>query len=281
MISIVRRIRPFLGRIIGVLVGVLAGPAGVFFGLLAGWMVDQYRSRSVSTMRVQRFLADPAAEPNAHRRGTYATAAIAVELLTNGSWPGEETISFLLRERWPRGRSGRNEHVLRRRIRPVGEDPVFRRHTLDICLLERHRIKLPLLLDTLPETLADGEGAYLVELLVRMLATRGRGVAAAERTVLVDLAEALKVGGSEVARLEGVYGTLSRRECEILGVAPDADLRAIKRSYRALAAQLHPDTGSHLDGEHREMMEVAFLRIHEAYRDLLRQLEEREAIQTR
>lgn len=271
------RIRPFLGRVVGLLVGFLAGPAGALFGLLAGWMVDQYRSSGVSTFRLERFLSDPAAESNFHRRCTYATAAIAVELLTYGSWPGEETISFLLEERWPSGRSRRNGFVLFRRIRPVGDDPAYRRRSFDLCLLNRHRLELERILQALPEALADGEGPYLMDLLVRMMAVRGRGVAPEERTIFVRLARALDIRQEELRRLEETHGTLSRHECAILGVDPRADRAAIKRSYRTLVAQLHPDTGSQLDGEHREMMEGAFLRIHEAYRTLLRQLEEREA----
>lgn len=280
MRSVRHHLYRFLGRIVGLAVGALAGPAGALFGLLVGWMVDQYRSSGVSALRVERFLADPAAESNLDRRVVYATAAIAVELLTADSWPGQETISFLFSERWPRGRTRRIRPAVIRRIRPAGEDPVFRRRTFDMCLLERHRLDIPRILSALPDALAQGEGPYLADLLIRMLAVRGRGIGPAERAIIASLAEALHIERSEIARYEAVHGTLSRRECDILGVEPTADRTTIKRSYRRLVAQLHPDTGSQLDGEQREIMEGAFLRIHEAYETLLRQLDERDPTPT-
>lgn len=265
-------IRAFSGRIIGLAIGFLAGPAGALFGLLVGWMVDQYRSSGVSVLRIRRFLADPRRERAVARRVTYGIAAIAAELLAAGSWPGEETVEYLLDQRWPRGRTTRRtERAFVRRA-----DRAAQRRAFELCLIERHHIDLSRTLPPVAESLPDGEGRRLLDLLVRTLSVRGVGITTEERRILFEVAQTFGVALPELARMEEIHGSLSSRECEILGVGRDADRAAIKHSYRALVAQIHPDTGSGLDGDQREMMEGAFLRIHEAYEALLRQLDERD-----
>lgn len=49
---------------------------------------------------------------------------------------------------------------------------------------------------------------------------------------------------------------------ELLGIAPDAELPDIKRAYRQLARQYHPDGGQHTDTDQ-------FLLIAEAYQTLI------------
>lgn len=277
MILRISSIRPFSGRIVGLLLGLLAGPVGAVFGLLIGWMVDQYRSNGVSALRFYRFLTDPRRERNPDHRATYTTAAIAVEILTAESWPGEDTIGVFLDQRWPQGGfRGKLDRGDKSTSRSRKGDREFRRRIFDLCLIERHRIDLERILSVVDATF--GDAGCLIELLVKTLTVRGLGITAEERRILERVAEAIGVELPEIARLEAFHGTLSRRECEILGVNRDADRRTIKRSYHTLVAQLHPDTGASLDGEHREMMEGAFLRIHEAYEILLRQLDDRGSV---
>ena len=49
---------------------------------------------------------------------------------------------------------------------------------------------------------------------------------------------------------------------QILGVAPDADEKAVKSAYRKLARKYHPDVSEHKDAEAR------FKEVAEAYRVL-------------
>ncbi len=56
---------------------------------------------------------------------------------------------------------------------------------------------------------------------------------------------------------------------EILGISPDASPEEIRRAYRRLASQYHPDKVSHLGPEFREMAETRFKEIQQAYDQLL------------
>ncbi|WP_277998698.1 J domain-containing protein [Moorella sulfitireducens] len=62
-----------------------------------------------------------------------------------------------------------------------------------------------------------------------------------------------------------VTSTLEKRARQVLGVGPDAGARVIKKAYRRLARQYHPD--SHSDDK---VAVEKFLLITEAYQYLLR-----------
>ena len=57
---------------------------------------------------------------------------------------------------------------------------------------------------------------------------------------------------------------------EVLGVGPDADQIEIRKAYRRLAAQYHPDKVAHLGEEFRRLADAKFKTIQAAYEALRR-----------
>ncbi|MDJ0721924.1 MAG: DnaJ domain-containing protein [Desulfobacterales bacterium] len=57
---------------------------------------------------------------------------------------------------------------------------------------------------------------------------------------------------------------------EVLGVGPDASQQEIRRAYRRLAAQYHPDKVAHLGEEIRRLADAKFKTIQSAYETLKR-----------
>lgn len=56
---------------------------------------------------------------------------------------------------------------------------------------------------------------------------------------------------------------------QILGLDPQADTEQIKQTFRKLAVQFHPDVLSNLDADKRQHAHEAFLKIREAYREVM------------
>ena len=52
---------------------------------------------------------------------------------------------------------------------------------------------------------------------------------------------------------------------KILGLKPEANLTEVRRVYKNLASQIHPDTGLYLSEAQRKTSEEAFLKIREAH----------------
>lgn len=96
---------------------------------------------------------------------------------------------------------------------------------------------------------------------------------------LVDqyrLARRVGEKGTETEDWIGKETGLDPLSCRILGVSPSVDRSELKRVYRRLATNLHPDTSLALDDHQRAELERAFIRIKDAYDTLNTQLSARE-----
>ncbi len=77
--------------------------------------------------------------------------------------------------------------------------------------------------------------------------------------------------GKEESRYEGLGSrgdSQHRNPYSVLGVSEGASMEEIKEAYRRLANQYHPDKVQHLGEEFRELAEVRFKEIQEAYQEL-------------
>lgn len=87
----------------------------------------------------------------------------------------------------------------------------------------------------------------------------------------IEAAAAAAAAGFDIspeaqAAIAALEARLDRPYHEILGVAPDADARAIKRAYFALSKEFHPDRWFRRDiGPWRERVDGVFRKIVEAY----------------
>lgn len=77
-----------------------------------------------------------------------------------------------------------------------------------------------------------------------------------------------------VERELAVRPHLDTEACEILGVGTDASVDQVRRAYRTLAAQFHPDTTGELSERQRAESSEAFIRVRDAYERLMAQLDE-------
>ncbi len=82
--------------------------------------------------------------------------------------------------------------------------------------------------------------------------------------------------GNTAESRSGGTAVLDPLSCRILGVAPSVNRSELKRVYRRLATNLHPDTSLALDDHQRAELERAFIRIKDAYDTLNAQLADQE-----
>ncbi len=255
--------RPYIGRIAGVAIGALAGPVGALFGFLAGWLVDQFRAFGGSAGRLERFLDHPEGERPGALTDRFAVAALVAAVAESGGPPHPAQVERALAEPWP------TSAPPRRRRRLPG-----RQVTLDRCLGSRREVPAAAVAVRL-SSWGPTEVSGLMNLLVAVACADPRGMSAAERAAIEEVGAALGVDAAVLRELERRHGGLDREACRILGVEPDADADAVRRAFRGLAAQLHPDTAVGLEPGQQRTMEDAFVRIRGAYDRLRLQLDAR------
>jgi hypothetical protein len=99
--------------------------------------------------------------------------------------------------------------------------------------------------------------------------------AAPDSGVIRRIGEGLGLPEADIRRLLRSGDPRDREACAVLGVSPDASEQEIKRVYRQLATQFHPDTLGALDEDQRRQSAEAFIRIQEAYRRLMGDADDR------
>jgi DnaJ like chaperone protein len=114
----------------------------------------------------------------------------------------------------------------------------------------------------------------LVELVYQVLFTK-RHVPAEELEIARRIAEMLGISQYEQQAIFGKYQARARQQgsveesyYEILGLQPGADFAEIKKAYRTLSMQYHPDKVAHLGDEFKRVAEEKMKEINEAYQYL-------------
>lgn len=258
----------WLGRLVGAAVGLLGGPLGVAFGLVAGWLVDEVRRANASLARHGRFRRHPERERSHREAVSFATADLLEalllcdgvahvgleELALGRPWPGPALADAVERHRYLE-----QARILSRRGMASSPPAASARR---IAAVPR----------------GSDAGGELLELLVHVACADEAGMSASERVFICGVADGLGIDTAEVGRLEAHYGGLDERHCLILGVTPDADREEVRQAYRRLAAQLHPDTAAALEEYRQTELSHAFARVHDAWVALDAQLRAREGI---
>lgn len=227
----------YAGRVVGILLGATGGYAGMVFGLLAGWMVDEYRNALPYGARLVRFLRSPEDEQRPAVVLLMASCALMAEALARSGPVSDHGVRAAAALPWRWGTPHRRQALIRQAL-------VYRR-LIAVDTLGRH-----------VRHIAREDCGSIVELLCA-------AVAPEYRHHLGDMAESLGAPLPPVA--------LDAASCRILGVSPHADHQEVRRVYRTLAAELHPDRSAALEPRQREELQEAFIRVHTAWETLAEQ----------
>lgn len=246
------------GTIVGAAVGWAGGPFGSLFGAGLGMLVDQVIEGMRRRKALHSFLCDPAGPPP-RRVAPVAAATIGLLAATAQHRPHPNAASVEAVVSWINRESNAGSvwtlHGLLRDAATADDPPDLAGLA---AVVERHRSvdACGQLFDLLLTVARDGHGTpvALSERMREELDTIGEGL-----------------GVPTVRRTELLHPSLllDATACDVLGVPRDASAEQVKRVYRRLAAQFHPDTLGELDEGRRRMSSDAFIRITEAYERLI------------
>lgn len=251
-----RRISPWLGRILGLLLGLAASWYGLAAGLLIGTMVDLLRAEG----RLRAWLADPAgSEVEESPAGAGAAAALA--LLSPWPRPGQAGLRKRLLE----------EALARRKPRPRLPPGLLR-----LCS-GQDGMGLPRLAGLARKLALEGspEGKGLLADFAYSLAAQAQpsspgldhGTEEAIKTMLLDAG----LVSAELRAARQAHFPGYRDPWEILGISPGVGRAELKKAWRRTSKSLHPDHGP--QGPRAEEA-GAFLEAQAAYEYLSGRLEE-------
>lgn len=113
---------------------------------------------------------------------------------------------------------------------------------------------------------AGHEQRLLLLDLVYQVATADHVITPEEEEVIGTITGAMGIGVDERERIKARYSPAKRKDhYAALGVEPSAGNDVIKKAYRQLASQYHPDKVAHLGPELIKFAEAKFREINEAY----------------
>lgn len=258
----------YVGRVAGTVVGLLAGPPGALLGLLSGWLVDQYLETVPAGHRFDRFLRKPESERHRPTARLYTIATLLAAVLEAGETPFDridlERVAAL---RWFGGKRETKYPV--KALRPA----------LERALLYSDRIDPERIAGYAAQLFREDTEAReaLLSVLVDAGAPEGYAIGPLRAFRLRTIGYVLDPGPDALSALDDRLNALDPHSCRVLGVHPHSGREEVRRAYRRLATDLHPDTATVLDTTQQGEIQEAFLRVREAYDALTVQLDYRDA----
>jgi len=252
----------FTGKLIGALIGSIAGPFGTLFGGLIGHMFDRAAEERTGRGRPAGRLEwdsrrQGAEDPTSRAQLNFIACLIGLSIAVARSGGGVkvshvDTLKAFFRRSFPYG----------------GVDQDVIQHLIDEMYANRDAIDVEALCGYFGGVSTVEGRLLLLRLLFEIAAADQAGVTAAEEnlirriTALLGLTEAIfrQVRAEFVGEQGRAYG--------VLGVKPDAAVDEIKRAYRKLAVENHPDKVANLGPEFVKVAEEKFKVIQEAYDEI-------------
>ena len=111
----------------------------------------------------------------------------------------------------------------------------------------------------------------LLRLLYEIARADADGVTRSEEDLIHRIALSLGLAEAAFRQVRAEFVREASRAYAILGVNADASVEEIRKAYRALAIQNHPDRVANLGSEFVKVAEEKFKRIQEAYEEVRRE----------
>jgi DnaJ like chaperone protein len=111
----------------------------------------------------------------------------------------------------------------------------------------------------------------LLRLLFEIARADAEGVTRAEEELIRSIALSLDLAEAAFRQVRAEFVAEGTAAYAILGLSPDATADEIRKAYRSLAIQNHPDRVANLGPEFVKVAEEKFKKIQQAYEDIRRE----------
>jgi DnaJ like chaperone protein len=247
------------GKLIGALIGSIAGPFGTLFGGLVGHLFDraaeERRALGSEGPGVAGLFSDPVSQAQINFLACLIGLSIAV---ANAGGRVKASHVQALKD------------FFSRNVPYGGEDQELIQRLIDEMFANRDRIDVQGMC-AYYRSVSSFEGRLLLlQLLFRIAVSDQQGVSPEEEQLIRRVAVLL---GLEESIYRGVRASFVREELaafEVLGVAPNASIDEIKKAYRKLVVENHPDRVANLGPELVKLAEEKFKAVQRAYEEVRR-----------
>jgi hypothetical protein len=250
--------RRYLGRLLGTVIGLSGGWYGVIVGLLVGTLFDHLLENRRRSRGLELFLREGRAPKK--RAELWILAALSTRLTTLEGAPLREQIQGIRRY------LGRHFDLRGSQMEEI----------VDQVALHPRAVNEDALLGRWQE-LGEERKLWAEEVVCwfyELAGERKDGIRPHEREWIRWIGSRIGLGEWQLDSIEAEAPFLEEEAAEILGVPRSADREQVRRVYRRLASQFHPDTAVVLAEEQRRSSEGAFVKIRDAYDRLMKHLED-------
>ena len=260
--------RPIWGRVVGAAVGLTAGPFGVALGFLVGFLVDHMRMRRTAGSMISRCFRGSEALPT--RQAAEQATGLSIEVVAFIGLGVRVVVADGFVKDLHLG-------TLQRELR--GRYPLIARSARQVEAVMQEAVVLGTRIDTARVvSLLDAESpvvkAEIFGALLRVALSDGPSFSPVRISQLEVIGAGLGLDPDDIGTMLRPLRSLNAEARAVLGVDADIDLARLKKVYRRLAAEFHPDLAQGLTEDQQRMTNEAFLRIQEAYKTLSRELGE-------
>lgn len=120
---------------------------------------------------------------------------------------------------------------------------------------------------------ANYESSLMLLRVVYLVVMADQKVRSQEKAAIEQIARYLGINADDVEMLKAEFLKTDDKYYKILGLEPGASAAEVKKAYRKLALQYHPDRVAHLGKEYADVAEEKFKMINESYEKVQRQLQ--------
>jgi len=271
-----RKIRILCGPLLGGLIGLAGGIPGIFIGLLLGGLLGKLFIRSVEDKRIVDYFESPGLQEfNEGESGMAAWCALAV-LISSKNFPefsanssSAKTDDSVSSQFFPAGEKTIRHVVMAASGIFTGPnaDPYLLEHFTRLALANINKLNPDLLSESLAaRRISRGDAGDLCRALC-VFAEKEKACDMLQQICLIlDPLQAEET--AKTRNRSGIGKETPRDPWKVLGLSPGTPPNEIKKHYRTLAKQFHPDELEVLDERHRETAARAFIAIKEAYREI-------------